>query len=69
MTAIAAHFRAADREDHRNHAAHVDPDRLVSIEPGLANQSRVEEPLVEISEIHPVLVEIGEPLRFVPTGV
>ncbi|MGY4625896.1 hypothetical protein ACVWY3_003652 [Bradyrhizobium sp. USDA 4486] len=44
-------------------------DRAPAVAIGRQNQGIVEEGLVEIREIHPVLVEIGLALRFVPNDL
>lgn len=60
---------AVDRKDHGYDTANVHADCAIAISPGLQDNGSIEERLVEIGEIHPVLVEIGEPLRFVPNDL
>jgi len=49
-----------------NDATNVHADCAITVSLGLQDDGSIEELLIEISEIHPVLVEIGEPLWFVP---
>ena len=52
-----------------NDATNVHADCAIKVSLGLQDDGSIEELLIEISEIHPVLVEIGEPLWFVPNDL
>ena len=59
-------FLPVDGEDHGNHASNADANGTGPITVAAENDGMIEEPLVQISEIHPVLDEVGGALRLVP---